>query len=161
MANAKIESPLPLILKDTKEKEGHGWRWIKSRTFRGMESRGLKTGDYTIEGLEDVLAIERKGSIAEWAQNITQKRFERELIRLDEIPHAWILLEFTMKEVMGYPQTSTIPRKRWRYLAFGGAFILKKTIEMMIQHKVHIVFCGTHGKEVATQIMKRVLECQS
>ena len=146
------------VIRDTREKEGQGWIWSKTKNCAGTVRKKLDTGDYSIQGMEHYLAIERKGSISEWAKNITEGRFEEELDRLDSIQHAWILLEFNMSDLFNYPVGSGIPRARWRYLKFRGPFLVKRTIEMMTNHKVHIVLCGNNGKEIASSIFKRTIE---
>jgi ERCC4-type nuclease len=151
--------PFPyVVIRDTREKENQGWSWSKSKYCAGTETRTLDTGDYSLEGMENYLAIERKGSISEWAKNVTEARFERELERLDGIQHPWILLEFNMTDVLNYPVGSGIPKNKWRWLKFRGPFILKKMTEMMRDHRVNIVLCGANGKEVASNIFKRVIE---
>ena len=155
--------PFPyVVVRDTREKDGQGWTWKKSKYCAGMAKRKLDTGDYTLEVdgvcVSEYLTIERKGSISEWAKNVTEARFERELIRLDGIQHPWILLEFNMTDVLNYPVGSGIPKSRWRYLKFHGPFILKKMTEMMRDHRVNIVLCGANGKEVAFNIFKRTVE---
>ena len=54
----------------------------------------LKTGDYSIEGMEDVIAIERK-SVRDLVQTVSQhrERFKRELERLSELKHGIVLIE--------------------------------------------------------------------
>lgn len=47
------------IIRDTREKEGWNFDFYSSCA---IESRGLKTGDYTLEGLEEILCIERKAN---------------------------------------------------------------------------------------------------
>ncbi len=147
-----------VVVRDTREKADQGWTWKKSKYCAGTVTRKLDTGDYTLEGMENYLTIERKGSISEWAKNVTEVRFERELERLDGIQHSWILLEFNMTDVLNYPVGSGIPKFKWRSLKFRGPFILKKMTEMMCAHRVHIVLCGGSGKEVASNIFKRTIE---
>jgi hypothetical protein len=147
-----------LVIRDTREKEDQGWSWRKSKYCAGTVAQKLDTGDYSLQGMENYLVIERKGSISEWAKNVTEARFERELERMDAIQHAWILLEFNMTDVLNYPHGSGIPKAKWRYLKFRGPFILKKMTEMMRDHRVNIVLCGANGKEVASNIFKRITE---
>ena len=151
-------TPQYTVLRDTREKVDQGWQWRKSKYCLGTETRKLDTGDYTLEGLEDYLTIERKGSISEWCKNVTGARFEKELIRLDTIQHPWILLEFNMTDVLNYPVGSGIPKHKWRYLKFRGSFILKKMTEMMRDHRARIILCGGNGKDVASNIFKRTIE---
>lgn len=142
-----------IVIRDSREQEEHGWKWRKSKYCAGTEIERLETGDYTIKGFENILSIERKGRISEWARNINEKRFERELGRLDEIKHSFILLEFDMSDVMRYPIGAGVPRNKSK---IRGPYILRRTMEMMIQHNVKIIFCGKNGKEIATSLFKRV-----
>lgn len=151
--------PFPyVVIRDTREKDNQGWLWKKSKYCAGTITRKLDTGDYSLEGMENYLVIERKGSISEWAKNVTEARFERELERLDAIQHPWILLEFNMTDLLNYPVGSGIPKKKWRWLKFRGPFILKKMTEIIRDHRVNIVLCGANGKEVASNVFKRVIE---
>jgi hypothetical protein len=155
--------PFPyVVVRDTREKTDQGWTWNKSKYCAGTVTRKLDTGDYTVEidgvCMSEYLTVERKGSISEWAKNVTEARFERELERLDGIQHPWILLEFNMTDVLNYPVGSGIPKAKWRYLKFRGPFILKKMTEMMRDHRVNLFLCGANGKEVASNIFKRVIE---
>jgi hypothetical protein len=118
----------------------------------------LDTGDYTIQGYEKLIAIERKGSITEWAANIVQPRFERELQRLSKIKYAYILLEFDMHDIMNYPASAGTSFRIQSKFKLSAHFILKKTLEFQVKYGVKILFCGPYGKDVALSLFKRVLE---
>ena len=60
------------VIKDTREQEGY--YFSEYGTCLGMVERKLDTGDYSIEGLEDLICIERKGCAEELAQNLGQKK---------------------------------------------------------------------------------------
>jgi hypothetical protein len=145
------------VVRDTKEHEGHGWEWRASKYCSGTQCQSLATGDYTLAGLpEDYFVIERKGSVGEWAKNVVEKRFERELVRLDNFIYPFIILEFSVYDILNYPIGSGIPKYRWKYLRVRGPFILQRTMEIMTDHKVKILFCGDKGKDVAVQLFKRI-----
>ena len=80
-----------LVVKDTREKDG--WYFKESDYCQGMIDQKLDTGDYSVQGLEDVLCIERKGSVSEIANNIVDKRFDRELDRMKEFKYKFLILE--------------------------------------------------------------------
>lgn len=146
------------VIKDTREKEGEGWSWNPSPYCLGTVRDTLKTGDYSLRGYENIVVIERKGSVSEWAKNITEERVERELQRLEEVKYPFILLEFTLADIMNYPIGSGIPKHMWPRLRFKGPFFLKRTIEFMVKYRTKIIFCGGVGREVASSIFKRVIE---
>ena len=84
---------LPRILIDQREKRPYA--------FAGMETltTHLKTGDYSIEGLEDRVVVERKSKADAWGVvGGGRKRFVRELERLAEFDRAAIVIECTLAE---------------------------------------------------------------
>lgn len=60
----------------------------------------LKTGDYSIVGLEDSVAVERK-ELGDFIGCCTQsrERFERELSRAEGMKRLWIVIEGTLSEI--------------------------------------------------------------
>lgn len=82
------------ILYDDREKKG---RWnFKHAQFEFVKRR-LKVGDYTIEGLEDTLVIERKANFAELLQNVTGSKrkadFKRKLSIMSKYEYAYFVIE--------------------------------------------------------------------
>lgn len=140
------------VIKDTREQQG--WE------FHGMSVETLKTGDYTLRGYEDVLAIERKGCISELASNLSTKwtTFEKELVRLEDFPHPFIICEFTLDDLMMFPHGSGIPKYRWSSMRIRAPFLLKRLLEIEVRFKVKIIFAGKHGKEVVSSLFKRIVE---
>jgi len=65
------------------------------------ERAGLTTGDYSIRGLEDVIAIERK-SLTDLVGcvGVERERFERELVRLRAYPCRAVVVEATWGELL-------------------------------------------------------------
>lgn len=90
------------VIRDTREQRG--WNFDASDRCLGTQIGTLKTGDYSLLGFEDQFVIERKGSPAELATNLFQKRFHAELARLDKFKHAYLFLEFGMEHVINFPQ---------------------------------------------------------
>lgn len=149
-----------LVIRDTREKPEHGWEWIKSKECDGTQIRKLDSGDYSLEGLEETLSIERKGSISEWVGNLFDDgRLERELERLQLFKHSYVFLEFDFKDLMNYPYSSGIPKNKWRYIKVRGPLVLKKTVELMVKYnKTQFIFCGKFGKDIALSIFKRIYD---
>ena len=147
------------IVRDSREQEdGAGWWWDKRSVFAGTIIKGLKTGDYTLEGFEDSFVIERKSGVAEIAANVTQERFERELERLDSFKFPFLIAECTWEDVYRYPVGTSIPRRYWPSLRNKNKFIIKRLCEFQLTYKTKFIFAGKHAKEVATSLFKRVLE---
>jgi hypothetical protein len=109
-----------------------------------MIRKKLDTGDYTMEGLEHKLCVERKASIEEMASNLgadNKERFERELQRMTKYEHKYLVLEFPLQDLLDYPNNSSLPEEIKKKLKLSGKYILKKLIEFQLNYGVHIVFC--------------------
>jgi hypothetical protein len=143
------------ILRDTQEKKG--WIFSKYKSCLGTVDQKLPTGDYTIDGLEHLLCIERKGTVSELAMNVHEERFDRELVRMEEFEYPFIILEFSMEDLIKFP--AQLPKNVRAKIKYTGYYLLRKVINYQLIHpKIHILFCGRKGKDVASSIFKRVLE---
>jgi ERCC4-type nuclease len=121
-------------------------------------NKKLDTGDYSIEGLETILAIERKKSASEFANNITESRFKDVVERLSHVKYAFLLLEFDLEDILIYPVGSNVPKRLWDKIKISPAFIMKHILELQINHNIKIVFCGdsSNAEKMAEYILKKV-----
>lgn len=140
------------IIVDSREQ--HPW------SFDTMEKSvsKLDTGDYSLKGMEEVFCIERKGSVSEFANNITEKRFKDVVDRLSKIPHAFLLFEFDLEDVLIYPVGSNVPKRMWDKLRIGPKFILKHINDLQILHNVKVLFCGdaSNAETMALSLMRKI-----
>lgn len=67
-------------------------------------TKGLKSGDYSIEGIEDRISVERK-SLSDLYSTLGQgrERFERELQRLSEMEVAAVVIEADWRTIIENP----------------------------------------------------------
>ena len=67
-----------------------------------MIDRKLDTGDYSIEGLEDKICIERKGCVEELAINLGSKKktFLKEIERMESFPSQVYGVKFTLEDLI-------------------------------------------------------------
>lgn len=146
-----IETDFTIIV-DTREQKPWSFSTQASITHK------LDTGDYSIEGLQNLLAIERKRNVAEVANNITEKRFKDVVERLKSIKHSFILLEFDLEDVMKYPIGSDIPKRLWDKIRISPAYIIKHLLDLQIDHNIKVIFCGnsSNAEKLALSIMKRI-----
>ena len=82
------------------DRENNHWQFLSNRWT--MKKKRLKTGDYSIEGFEDVVAIEKKSGFEELFANLTGKerpRFERFLRRLSKYPIKCIIVEDELRHL--------------------------------------------------------------
>lgn len=95
------------IIVDTREQLPYTFGQIPGRTPDEMMVvptivRGLPSGDYSIQGMESLIAIERK-SLDDLYGSVTwgRKRFEADIGRLDELPgFAAVVIEADWREIV-------------------------------------------------------------
>lgn len=145
------------IIVDTREQKP--WLFSEHTTAH----RKLDTGDYSIEGLENIVCIERKQTSSEFANNIVESRFKDVIERMSNIKYSFLLLEFDLEDLLKYPIGSNVPKKMWDKIRITPAFLIKNIIELQINHNIIIYFCGnsTNAEKCAEYILKKIhyIEC--
>jgi hypothetical protein len=144
------------ICRDSREQQG--WIFNSSANCTGTIVKGLKTGDYTLIGYESILCVVRKGSLREFAGNIIQARFDRELERMESFALSFLILEFSMDDIMRWPISSGLPPYLRTKIKINKYFILKRLLEIETDYKTKVILAGPYGKEVATNVFKRTIE---
>lgn len=147
------------IIKDSREQIG--WDFEPDYFCKKMVVQPLPTGDYTVEGYESLLTIERKRNTSEICSNLFNKdgRFFKELERMATFKYAYIIFEFTLGDLLIYPQMSGLPFSLQKKVKVTGPVLLKKMIETQIQFPyIQFIYAGKKGKEFALSLMKRVVE---
>lgn len=146
------------VIIDTREQQP--WGFHTCELINDVIHRKLDTGDYSIEGLENIICIERKKSVSEIATNITTARFEKELIRMSKFKYKFLILEFDYYHIDIYPEGSDIPKYKWKKIKIRGPFIMKKLSEIATKYGIHVIACSnsTYANHIAINLMKRVWE---
>lgn len=154
------KAPQYVVVKDTREQEGYFFN--EFNTCKGMVERKLDTGDYSIDGLEDKICIERKGCIEELAVNLGQKKhaFLDEIERMKTFDHKFLILEFALEDLLKFPDESRIPNKNKSSLKITGKYILKCLMEFQIYDGIQVVFCGNKHNAflLVSSLLKRLNE---
>lgn len=142
------------IIIDTREQ--HPWE-LKHYT---KASRKLDTGDYSVEGFENLLCIERKYSISEFVNNMGEKRFKDVLERMKSYEYAFIIMEFNFNDILNFPIGSTIPKRVWDKLKISPSYIIKYITDIQMKYGIHVLFCDSPAgaEKMALSIMRRVVE---
>lgn len=155
----KVAPPFTVI-KDTREQDGYFFS--EFNTCAGMIDQKLDTGDYSIVGMEDKICIERKGCVEELAVNLGQKKhaFLAEVERMTPFPHKFIVLEFSLEDLIKFPDETRIPVKNKASLKITGKYMLKCLFEFQLYNNVQILFCGNKYNAflAVSSILKRVNE---
>ncbi len=135
----------PILIIDTREQEPYEF---DPETVE-VKRQALVAGDYSIDGFEDQVCIERK-SLQDYVQSVIKQRdrFLREVKKLTEMPHCCIVVECDLSDVMG---------KRYRSGAHPNS-VLGATLSLMIDYKIPVCFCSDRqlAKTFTEMYLKRV-----
>lgn len=148
----KCNMPEPIrIIRDTREKTGWSFGMYLDEP---IINSGLKTGDYSLAGYEDLICIERKktsGEISNNLRGVNRTRFEAELKRMADFEAAYLICEFTIDTLMKFPEESGIPRRLWyrknkygktvRNIKLNGKYILSFLQNMCNNNDIELIFC--------------------
>lgn len=140
------------ILVDTREQTP--WKFSNYTTAK----QKLDTGDYTIAGFEEILAVERKKTVGEIANNITEKRFKDVLDRMSKYKYPFFLLEFDMTKVLNFPIGSELPERVWNKIKISPNFLVKCILDWQLKYGINVLFCDNtvNAIDIAEYIFKRV-----
>lgn len=145
------------IIQDTREQTP--WDF----TFYGYNQRlgTLKEGDYSIEGLEDIIRIERKKSPGEIAINMgsKSKQFNSEMKRLQPIKHKYIICEFPYERIREFPKNSGIPTHLQAKLQISSAYLDMSLKNLSGRYEIDIIYTNSsmEAELEAMKIFERVL----
>ena len=72
----------------------------------------------------------------------------------------YTVCEFSINDLMAFPENSGIPKRRWKYLRLNGKFMWKTLCEFEEKYNVKTLFCGnrTKAEEKVADIFEEVLE---
>ncbi|MEE9572094.1 MAG: ERCC4 domain-containing protein [Candidatus Neomarinimicrobiota bacterium] len=155
--------PTYTVVKDTREQEGYGWVFGAHSPDRrpprcdGMIVDTLQTGDYSIVGYTDILAIERKADFSElWGNYSSKKRpaFEAEMERMSTIKHSYIIIESSL--------TPDIMELSPPQFARGvpGKSLVRWLMYLSVKYGVHIIPAGACGCQIAQMICEEVVRIE-
>lgn len=136
----------PTIIIDTREQRAYEYAYETDGVYT---TRGtLATGDYSIVGAADLIAIERK-SVDDWVSTIThaRERFDAELKRLRALDRAYIIIEASWADLYD--------GKYARSLTNPPAAVVARTLGIMSRYHVPVVMAG--DRITARVVVKDVL----
>lgn len=147
----------PTIVIDTREKPANrlfaesatGDKQVKAYVLEKVDA-----GDYTVKEIPNLVVIEKKQDGKELAANfITHKeRFLREVERLREFKHRYIIIQQTYAEFLDPDNWRPIRsvKKRYAWMAMVESWL----IALQQNENIHFMFAG---KDNAPRIAKKIL----
>lgn len=99
--------------------------------------RKLEAGDYSVEGFEGQVAVERK-SLADFTKTVVhdRERFAVELERLQQYRAACVVVEADLDAVLRGAHAETL-RAVWPQTLLGSA------LHVSLRHRVPVFWCGS------------------
>lgn len=152
------------IIKDTREKDGHGWWFEEDQYCSGTTKAKVNIGDYTIEDMEHLICIERKESITELAGNCSERRFWAEMDKMATFKHKFLILEFNWLDIERYPDNvkfsnDPVKDKQVRSkIRIKGNYIMSVLSTLMVDKGVCVIAAGDseRAQRMAFRIMRSV-----
>jgi len=139
-----------IIITDTREKPN------KRFTFESYADDGIRVifskldiGDYSLQGKENIVCVEKKESIEEIIRNLTDKddsdRFARELEKMKGIKNSYIVTCFSFDDLlMGTKHSKITPN-----------YIISLLLEIQSKYNVKIMFGGRRAEFLTYKILKK------
>lgn len=121
----------------------------KSKNLEGVEVKTLKTGDYSIEGYEDRIAIERKSGIDLFGTlGGGHKRFKKELERALKFDYFAILVDCSYTVIQNKEFDNA------HYSKMRGDVIVKILYTLKFKYGIDVIFCN--GRVEASKIIRSI-----
>ena len=133
--------PVTIVI-DTREQEGYSFDSRLAATVR----RALPAGDYSLAGLEGVVAVERK-SLDDFVSTVihSRARFRKELRKFSGYRAACIVVEAGVLDVL---------QGRYRGEAHPNA-VLGSALSIILDFRVPVFFCSS--RQAACQFVQAYL----
>lgn len=135
-----------IVIRDTREQDP--WSLNFFSEVKEYRVQGLKTGDYTLFGYEELLCVERKATPSEISINLGSKwkAFEKELIRMKPIEHKYIICEFPEYYLDTFPVNSGIPERLWKKLRMSSEFLKMRLYQETIKYNIQLIFSANKAE---------------
>jgi len=115
----------------------------------------LENGDYSLAGYENDIYIERKRSTGELSTNfgVDKERFNNALARTKTAKWRYIICEFTLDDILSFPENSGIPKRVWPKLRFTGKALYSFVKNVEKTHDIRFIFCE-NAEQAAEEVIK-------
>ncbi len=131
-----LRTPRPVMLVDSREQNPFSFARFRG-WFAGVETQPLELGDYSVRGLEEICAVERK-DLSDLVHSFTVQRsvFVDRLRRMSRYPQRLLVITAALSQVKSpYPHSGASPNKITQSLVaalagLGVPFLCVETHEL-------------------------------
>jgi ERCC4-type nuclease len=152
-------SSRPNIIVDTREKTP--WDFEGDTRFAEVVYQKLDTGDYAIEGHEDLCVIERKLDCNELYNNFikNRKRLVAEAERMKHYKRKFIVIEQSLEDLMN-PRQYYVNKKglNKRAATMPVAVVMSNLVEFMLEYDIHVIFAGDKAQKISSGLLLKAYE---
>jgi ERCC4-type nuclease len=137
-----------IIVSDTREQKPFSFKKLNIKEKPEVKRAALKTGDYSIEGYEDRVCIERISMVDLFGScGQGRDRFEREFQRMSKFEYAALVVEVDWKQMYKYPPARS---------KMSPKIILRTLLAWHMRYQVHIWPCP--GRKFAEKVTYLLLD---
>lgn len=118
-----------VVIADTRERQPYSFDPERVTTVR----RALRSGDYSLDGFEERVAVERK-TLDDFAQSLirARERFLAEMRRLESFEAACVVVEGNLRDLLeGKASSHAHPSS-----------LLGATLSVVVDHRIPVFFCS-------------------
>lgn len=146
----------PVLIIDTREKLP--WDFEGDDAFADIVYKKLDYGDYSIEGMEHLIAIERKKGGDELYGNFgkpkDKKRIYAEFARMKKCPMKFMVIEESCDEIMNHLLYYVNKKRINKYSPkMPVAVVASNLTRLMTEYDVNVVFGGPVAQAMARGIL--------
>ena len=137
-----MKGGMPIIVVDTREQKPYRFDQFE------VTVKALATGDYSLVGFEDQIAIERKTKNDAYSSiGRGRARFERELERLARLNYAAIVIEASLTDFLQAP----------RFSRMNSRVAVKSILAWSVKYGVNVFFAcdRRHGNALTGQLLEK------
>lgn len=135
------------IIIDSREQRPYDFQNIKPPPE--VIVQGLRTGDYSVDGLEDKVCVERK-ELSDLFNSVGngRKRFEREMVRMSEFDYSALVIESSLASIFTNPPARS---------KMNSKAVFRTLISWSVKYNVHIfpMWDRESAEKVTYLILKR------
>ena len=136
------------VIRDSREKAGHGYKFRASANCLPMKTHKLDVGDYSIEGYEHIIMVERKTIADLWGTLVQGRvRFMKEMERAKDHRVKYLIIEGSLADV----------NKGIRYSKVRAEYIISSLISLEMKHGVHVIYTSKRP-DIAQAYVRRLLK---
>lgn len=141
----------PVLIQDTRERKPIDFS--NDTAFSNIIVRKLDFGDYSLEGLENEICIERKADGGELLTNLLQnkERIVAEFERMSACKHKFVVIEQDLADLLNPKRY--YGSKYFKNKMAAPAMVMSYLSSLMLEQNVHVIFAGDYSKSIIRKIL--------